>query len=421
VVGAALRDAARRTGRSLFVAPTGPLGSFAPQELQPGSAMAVGLSSGDIALGAIGTVAYVDGDRVWSFGHPMDAAGRRDLLLQDAYVYTVINNPVALNEAQTYKLAAPGHDLGTLSNDALDAVVGKTGPLPERIDLRILAKDSDGGKTQFSQSTVADETALGLPTGISPLSLVGTTALAQATTTILRGSPANQSGSMCVRVAIRERKEPLGFCNRYVGTGASGGGGGDGGAPVTGAQVAMLSDFSDAISRVDEYKAGLLHVTRVTASVKLGRGLEQGFILRGSVPAHVRRGHRFRVRLVLQRPRGPRQRVSFPMTVPRDIAAGPHDLVISGTGADSADQSLDAVVGSTLDVTVDGGDDGDGGLGPRSIGRLAKSIRRIHLFDGVHARFLQQGDKLGDDPGADVYTDKALRISGSARLSVDVR
>ena len=73
--------------------------SFPPQVLRPGSAVSIGYSSGDIAIGAVGTVAYVDGDRVWSFGHQLDAAGRRNLLLQDAYVYRVINNPNQAGES----------------------------------------------------------------------------------------------------------------------------------------------------------------------------------------------------------------------------------------------------------------------------------------------------------------------------------
>ena len=82
-------------------------------------------------LGAVGTVAYVDGDRVWAFGHPLEGAGARALLLQDAYVFRVINNPnAARSPAATYKLAVAGHDLGTLTNDAFTAVVGRIGALP---------------------------------------------------------------------------------------------------------------------------------------------------------------------------------------------------------------------------------------------------------------------------------------------------
>ena len=54
---------------------------------------------------AVGTVAYVDGDRVWVFGHQLEGVGRRALLLQDAYVFRIVNNPLALGQiGTTYKL-----------------------------------------------------------------------------------------------------------------------------------------------------------------------------------------------------------------------------------------------------------------------------------------------------------------------------
>ena len=75
--------------------------------------MAVGLASGDVSAGAIGTVSYTDGANVWGFGHQLDAAGRRSLLLEDAYVYTVVDNPLGIADvAASYKLAAPGHHVG---------------------------------------------------------------------------------------------------------------------------------------------------------------------------------------------------------------------------------------------------------------------------------------------------------------------
>ena len=69
---------------------------------------------------------YRDGTRLWAFGHALDDAGRRSLFLQDAYVYAVIGNPVGSGPA-TYKLAALGHVLGTLSGDGPNAVAGTVG------------------------------------------------------------------------------------------------------------------------------------------------------------------------------------------------------------------------------------------------------------------------------------------------------
>ncbi|HEY8584635.1 MAG TPA: SpoIVB peptidase S55 domain-containing protein, partial [Capillimicrobium sp.] len=85
-VFSAFAEPLREAGIVMQVSPAAPIGArFPAQTLRPGSSMAVGLSSGDVALGGVGTVSYVDGDKVWGFGHPFEAAGRRSLLLQDAY------------------------------------------------------------------------------------------------------------------------------------------------------------------------------------------------------------------------------------------------------------------------------------------------------------------------------------------------
>ena len=68
--------------------------SFPVQPLVPGASVSArAYSSGAIPMGAVGTVTYVDGPTVYAFGHELDGAGRRSLLLQDAYVYYVVNNP----------------------------------------------------------------------------------------------------------------------------------------------------------------------------------------------------------------------------------------------------------------------------------------------------------------------------------------
>ena len=120
--------------------------------------------AGDIEAGAVGTVTYVDGDKVWAFGHPLDGAGRRSLLLQDAYVYTVVDNPLDTEESTSYKFAAPGHDLGTLTDDAPDGVVGRLGALPEHVPAaRHRRPTSTAAASCTSRSRIADETAVGQP------------------------------------------------------------------------------------------------------------------------------------------------------------------------------------------------------------------------------------------------------------------
>ncbi len=268
-VAGALQKAGKQLGRALYAAPATPrAAAFPVQTLQPGSSVAVGLSGGDIEAGAVGTVTYVDGDTVWAFGHPLDAAGRRSLLLQDAYVYTVVNNPIDSDQVTSYKLAAPGHDLGTLTNDAPSAVVGRLGALPQRFPLRVSATDLDSNRVVHENVEIADETVAGQPTGSSSLTQVGPVAVAQAAYDILRGSPARQSGEMCVRITIRERKAPLRFCNTYVG-----------GSPSSPA-APLVADFATASGLLDAYNFGTLHVTSAAVNLKLRRDLHQAYLLR---------------------------------------------------------------------------------------------------------------------------------------------
>ena len=157
VVGAAARgpaEAAARTahrGRSLAVGVRGAAArrrprrargrggaddrrhvvGFPVQTLVPGASVAAGYSSGAVPLGAIGTVTYVNGQTVYAFGHELDGAGRRSLLLQDAYVYYVVNNPDP-TLGSSFKLAVPGHTLGTVTSDTPNAVIGQTGSPPRR-------------------------------------------------------------------------------------------------------------------------------------------------------------------------------------------------------------------------------------------------------------------------------------------------
>src|SRR3712207_7865129 len=54
-------------------------------------------------------------------------SGARRLLLQDAYVAAIINNPLQVDDIATYKLAGPVHDRGTITSDGFNAVAGTTG------------------------------------------------------------------------------------------------------------------------------------------------------------------------------------------------------------------------------------------------------------------------------------------------------
>jgi hypothetical protein len=409
-VATLVRRAATKAGRPVYTVPAAPRAA-APTPLQPGSAMAVGLASGDLTAGAVGTVAYVDGDRVWGFGHPFDSVGRRELFLQDAYVYTVVNNPVGTEDASTYKLAAPAADVGVLRSDGIDAVVGRLGALPDRIPLRIVAHDEDTGRIRTTNLQLADETGVGLPTGSSALSTVAPLALAQAAYTILGSAPSRQSGSMCVRFGLRESRRPLRFCNTYVGGGGS--------QELAGAP--LVADFGQAATLIDAYDVARLHLIGVEINVKLRRGLRQAFLVSASAPRRVHRGGVVHVRVTLRRVRGGRLHRTITVPVPDGQHRGEYDLTLTGTPPDQIDtgQGDDGQVDLTdvLDVSGDAAPDS-----PTSVSELSDLIATIHRDDGVTARFRRPAHDDSDDDagGHEAYRDPQLRVSGEVSVPVRV-
>lgn len=402
-----LTEAGRRASRTVIATPPGPLGTFPPQELRPGSAVSVGATNGDLAIGAIGTVAYTDGATAWVFGHPFEGVGPRSLLLQDAYVYTVINNPFGVDPAFTYKLAAPGHDLGTISNDAAAAVVGRTGGLPRTIPLQVTAEDVESDRTRTVDLRAADEAPLGLPSGASALTLAGPLALTQAGTQALRGIPSRMTATMCVRITLEERERPIRFCNRYVSGGAPGGDAGGLGA--------LTTDLSNAIAFLDAYNFGPLEVTRVEANADLRRGLRQGYMVRARAPRRVRRGSRMPVTLTVRRVNGPEQQVRFRVRVPRSLPTGLVQMELRGTAAELFTDELVIDFDELLTAEEqDGPDPGD--PGPRSVEQLAEAIEGLRRYDGVSARFRRSGRRsvVAELPRA--YRDRDIRISGRTTL-----
>lgn len=398
-----LERAARRHGRVVVAAPSGPLTAFAPQSLVPGASMAVALSSGAVAASAIGTVTYRDGDAVYGFGHQFQGAGRRALLLQDAYVFDVVDNPHVGDEATSYKLAAPGHTVGTLTNDAPAGVVGTLGAAPKTVPLTVRVRDLDRGRMTVQRTDLVDEVDLGNPDGQGTLSAIASLAVAQAVTVAFDGAPAQETGSLCLTAHLRERRKPLRFCNRYVVEGAL-----QPDLPIPLA-LTMGTDVVSALDRVTSARFAPLHLTRIDASARVERGLRLATIRGARVtPRVVRPGQRVRVALRVRMLRGPLRTLRFKMRIPRDARPGPRFLRLSGTDVENA------VVPSSdaLSLLLELFDAGDGPAGAQTMSAVVRGFERVSRYDGIHAQLGGRRWRAHRDP--------RMRIDGSASVRVIV-
>ena len=402
-LGRALEETGRKIGRPVIAVPAGPLGSFPVQTLRPGSAVSAGYSSGDLRVGAIGTVAYTDAGRVWAFGHSFESAGARSLLLQDAYVFKVVNDPNAALTGGSYKLSAAGHDVGTLTNDAFAAIVGRVGALPQTTDVGIAAVDHDTGDTRFVQTTVADETDVDTPTGFTALGAVAPLAVAEAAGSVLRSSPGRLTGTMCLRITFRERpNRPARFCNRYLSSTILAPDAGPLGNAVA---FSAALDTLDAITLIEAYEGKTPHVAKVGANVDMRRGEQLAFLRKIKAPKRVRPGQRVRVRVTMQRVRDGNLTRTYRVRIPGGVKPGRRTLKLIGFEQSSPDEAL-------LELLLGDEEGEEPSNGPARLGDLIDGIESLGRWDGV--RIGVQGHKKR------AFKDDDLVITGRAQTRVRV-
>jgi hypothetical protein len=286
--------------------------------------------------------------------------------------------------------------------------VGRSGALPPTVPVRVFVEDEDTGVRSTLGTRVVDETDIDTPTGSSALSFVGPLAVAQGASAILRSAPAKLTGTMCARIAIRESRRPLRFCNRYVSATAVPEPDSVANVVAAGAAADMLA----ALTEIDEYKVAGLHVTELAARVKLRRGQRQAFIRSVTLPRRVRPGRRVRARLSLQVVRGPRITRRFRLRIPSGVRPGMRRLTLVGTDIDDPDAEL---FGNLVETITIGGEDEQASAGDPGAGSLAElfaRVRSIGRYDGVRVRI---GGRRGP-----AYRDPELRISGRATTKVRV-
>jgi hypothetical protein len=110
-----------------------------PSALKPGSMISVQLMTGDLSIGADGTVTYIDGKRIYAFGHRFLAVGSTALPFTRSEVLALL--PVM---SASFKISAPKETMGAILQDRNTAVAGELGRVAAMAPVDISV--SRGGK-----------------------------------------------------------------------------------------------------------------------------------------------------------------------------------------------------------------------------------------------------------------------------------
>lgn len=109
-----------------------------PQLIQPGSMISVQLLSGDMSIGAEGTVTHVEGNSVFGFGHRFLAVGPTEMPFARAEVIALLPN------VQTsFKISASREWMGSITQDRSVGVAGYLGKRAEMVPFTVSVNDPD--------------------------------------------------------------------------------------------------------------------------------------------------------------------------------------------------------------------------------------------------------------------------------------
>jgi hypothetical protein len=246
------------------------------------------------------------------------------------------------------------------------------------------------------QVKVADETDAGTPTGVSGMSFVAPLAVVEAGTDALGATPLRVAGQMCFQAVVRELKDPLRFCNRYVSDGTAGSPDGSVGNLMA---LSAGNDAAGALALFDTFKGSNLHLTEVSARLSLTRGQRQAYLRSVTLPRRVRAGADVPAKLKVKIVRGATRTIPFTFHVPRSLPRGPHRFVLRGVSPDGGDDLFGTIVIDLGDLAGDPDTEG-----PRTAKELARTFRSFQRWDGIRLK----------GTGSRVYRDETYRIGGRA-------
>jgi hypothetical protein len=122
-----------------------------PAALHPGSMISVELMTGDLAVGADGTVTYIAGTQVYAFGHRFLGVGPTGLPFTRSEVIALLPN---VNSS--FKISAPKELMGVISQDRNTAVAGELGRRAALVPVSIAMNRAGKNRETYRMQMVND-------------------------------------------------------------------------------------------------------------------------------------------------------------------------------------------------------------------------------------------------------------------------
>lgn len=124
--------------------------------LEAGSAVAASLMQGDLTLGALGTVTWVDDKgNVLAFGHPFMQRGESNFFMNKVWILGCIPNLQS-----SYKVGNIGEAIGTFTQDRASGIGGREGKAPASIPVFVSVSDTARGQNTAVRVRIVEDEKL---------------------------------------------------------------------------------------------------------------------------------------------------------------------------------------------------------------------------------------------------------------------
>lgn len=131
-----------------------PIESDMRQKIEPGSAIAGSIISGDFDISAVGTVTLRDENKLLAFGHPFFNNGPVNIPMAAAKVITTLSSLYSSN-----KYAVATNIIGNIRQDRSSGIMGVIGEIPPTIPVDVRINSSISGEKTFTFKIANDRSS----------------------------------------------------------------------------------------------------------------------------------------------------------------------------------------------------------------------------------------------------------------------
>lgn len=321
-----------------------------PHPLLPGSNIVIPLIRGDMEVSAGGTLTYIDGEKIYAFGHSLLDLGFTDLPVHKARTVAIFPSLES-----SFKILEMGEPAGRIRQDRGMGVFGFLGDTPPMLPLRINLFTSRGGRKEFEYEMVRDRLLTPLLVNLAAYNTIAVSERAQGVVTV------DVQGKVKI-----ENHEDIEVYNRF--------------SADSGAVEAISASAALPVSYLMAFGYDDLNIKRIDLEVTVQE------VDRSALLDHIRlnrleakAGDSLELEISYKRPNGDTVQRTYPLVIPINVPPGPLNFLVAD--------------GTTL-MSLDEEQMNDGIVIPRDLSHLIQLINNIRKNDRLYVRMFRR------EPGA---------------------